>query len=146
MQTRWRTGEGHMTTLPYMDRRLDTPPLLPYKVKVLDDLMGEELRGGSKVDPMGSSGSQPLYRRGLGGGEVVGRGGLEGGWGAPSPPQHLPHPPHLLPLISSARDPANTHNAPGHSLFPFLIQDVRPLPGTAFPPCEQCPSSSPRLP
>lgn len=98
-----------MTTLPYMDRRLDTPPLLPYKVKVLDDLMGEELRGGSKVDPMGSSGSRPLYRRGLGGGEVVGRGGgLEGGWGeqttakspqiSPIPQQHiLSTAPHSHP-------------------------------------------------
>lgn len=84
-----------MTTLPYMDRRLDTPPLLPYKVKVLDDLMGEELRGGSKVDPMGSSGSRPLYRRGLGGGEVVGRGGFRGGLGRANNSKitsNLPHP------------------------------------------------------
>lgn len=56
MQTRWQTGEGHMTTLPYMDRRLDTPPLLPYKVKVLDDLMGEELRGGQRSTPWGHRG------------------------------------------------------------------------------------------
>lgn len=97
-----------MTTLPYMDRRLDTPPLLPYKVKVLDDLMGEELRGGSKVDPMGSSGSRPLYRRGLGVVRWWGEGGLEGGWGeqttakspqiSPIPQQHiLSTAPHSHP-------------------------------------------------
>lgn len=45
-----------MTTLPYMDRRLDRPPLLPYKVKVLDDLMGEELRGGQRSTPWGHRG------------------------------------------------------------------------------------------
>lgn len=97
-----------------MDRRLDTPPLLPYKVKVLDDLMGEELRGGSKVDPMGSSGSRPLYRRGLGGGEVVGRGGFRGGVGESKQQQnHLKSPP--------------SHNNTFYQPRPIHIPDLFPL-------------------
>lgn len=55
--------------------------LFLYKVKVFDDFMGEELRGGLKVDFMGLLGLWLLYRRGLGGGEVVGRGGFRGGLG-----------------------------------------------------------------
>lgn len=84
-----------MTTLPYMDRRVRHAPLLPYKVKVLDDLMGGGVKRGVKGRPMGVIGSWPLYRRGLGGGEVVGRGGFRGGLGRANNSKiasNLPHP------------------------------------------------------